>query len=212
MTLRALLREVEPGWYAGAADLDGAGIAPEVLARAQDSALGRRMLARWLLGDGATHLLAPSADGALAAVAQRWPRTRLAGLLRDLGTLAHAPVIRAEVRREPVRRLKQALGKNYLLPLDAGIWDGRVDKPVFAQLARALEQVLATQDDDAVALFAVLDAQGLVELVAWGQQRDPALAEWAALLHPRVATGHAHLPEKPVWKLLDHHQTRTRAA
>lgn len=212
MSLRALLREVDPSWFAGTADPAAAGVAAEVLIRAQDSALGRRMLARWLLHDGASHLLAPSADGAVAGVAQRWPRPRLAGLLRDLGTLAFAPVIRAEVRREPVRRLKQALGKNYLLPLDAGIWDGRVDKMVFARLAHALEQALAVQGDDAAALFAVLDAQGLAELVAWGQQRDPALAQWAAVLHRRVDVEHAHLPEKPVWKLLDHHQTRAKAA
>ena len=46
-------------------------------------------------------------------------------LSRDLGALAFAPAIRAEVRREPVRQLKRALGNSYLLALDKQVWDGR---------------------------------------------------------------------------------------
>ena len=60
------------------------------------------MLVRTLPATLTTTLLAPRPDGALAAAVVRWPRARLATLLRDVGALAYAPVIRAEVRREPV--------------------------------------------------------------------------------------------------------------
>lgn len=212
MGLQALLRDVDPGWYAAAdgGAPDDATFAPQLLARAQDSALGRRLLARCLIDAGISHLLAPTADGSVGAVARRWPRTRLALLLRDLGTLAFAPAIRAEVRRTPVRRLKHALGKNYLLALDAGIWDGKVDKTVAARLTDALDAALDAVEDDAAdgALFALFERKGRDELLAWAGTHDPALAEWIALQRPRAAPGTAHLPPEPLQFLLEHHQSR----
>src|SRR5690554_5079176 len=122
MSLRALLAEVDPGW------LDDAGVAmdPSLVEQARDSALGRRMLAGWLAAGPAISLLGPDPSRDPDAVRSRWRRTRVEALCRDLGILAHAPAIRAEVRREPVRRLKAALGNSYLLALDQSVWDGKL--------------------------------------------------------------------------------------
>jgi len=214
MSLQAVFAEIHPDWY-GQADGDGpesAPPSPELLQRARDSALGRRMLARWLMRDvgigGA--LLAPRPDGALAAAVVRWPRARLATLLRDVGALAYAPVIRAEVRREPVRLLRRALGNSYLLALDKQVWDGQVPPPVAARLRAALATTLAGTPD-AAALHALLDHQGRCELHAWAAQVDPALAEWVLLQSPREAPVAAHLPGQQVQFLHDHHLARARA-
>src|SRR5690554_5982680 len=123
MSLQALLAEVDPSWYARA----GEPLDPRLLARARRSRLGRRLLARTLLDAGAAGaLLAPRPGAPTPTTLTRWPRAKLARLVRDLGVLAYAPVIRAEVRREPVRRLKRALGGSYLLPLDPTVWDAKV--------------------------------------------------------------------------------------
>ncbi|MFD1299916.1 hypothetical protein ACFQ4Q_25160, partial [Lysobacter gummosus] len=53
--LRTILTEVDPSWHGTGNDR----IAPELLAAARDSAIGRRMLARWLAANDAPALLAP---------------------------------------------------------------------------------------------------------------------------------------------------------
>ena len=203
MTVQALLAEVDPSWYG---ELD-----PDLLTPARDSRLGRRLLARWLAAGPAATLLAPSPGEGAIATAARWPRASVAALVRDLGALAYAPAIRAEVRREPVRRLKQALGNSYLLALDNTVWNGRVDPAVGKRLAAGLDSALAANDDDA-ALFALLDRQGRAEFDEWARAGEPALGEWARLQQPQDAPlDPAHLPEKPILRVYAHHQARVAA-
>jgi hypothetical protein len=215
MSLQAVFAEIDSDWY-HQPDADGrepARLSDGLLQHARDSVLGRRMLARWLMGDGGIggELLAPRPDGAIAAAIMRWPRARLAALLRDLGALAHAPAIRAEVRREPVRQLRRALGNSYLLALDKQVWDGTVPASSAASLRAGLGAALAGGPEDA-ALHALFDHQGRGELQAWAVQHDPALAEWVLLQYPRESAAAAHLPQQQVKFLHDHHLARARAA
>lgn len=211
MSLQALLAEVDPSWFArGGEPLD-----PSLLGPARRSPLGRRLLARTLLDTGsAGALLAPRPGAPTPTAVTRWPRARLARLVRDLGVLAYAPVIRAEVRREPVRRLKQALGSSYLLPLDPSVWDARVTPEVQRALQNQWERVLdqTLQGNDDQPLHALFDRQGRGELRRWAAQRDAPLGEWAALLHPREDACPGHLPEKPVLVVATHHETRKETA
>jgi len=206
MALQALLAEVDPSWYDT--------LEPELLSRAQDSRLGRRLLARWLAAGAASQLLAPAPGGGANDVVARWPRASVEALTRDLGALAFAPAIRAEVRREPVRRLKQALGNGYLLALDNTVWNGRVDPAVGKRLAGALHQALADDaaGEDDTSLHALLDRQGRAELNEWASNNERALAEWARLQQPSDAVFEtAHLPEKPLLRVYSHHQSRQAA-
>lgn len=209
MSLRALLGEVDAGWF----DDAGSPLDPALAARARDSALGRRLLAAWLAAGPAAALLAPDPSRTPDAIRSRWRRTRIDALCRDLGVLAHAPQIRAEVRREPVRRLKAVLGNSYLLALDGTVWDGRLPpdalQPLAAGFRGALEATLS--GDDPAPLHALFDRQGRAELQAWADRRDPALADWCRLLHPPAdgaAPATAHLPEKPVLRVYTHHESR----
>ncbi|TWH99405.1 hypothetical protein IP90_03144 [Luteimonas cucumeris] len=206
MALQVLLAEIDPGWHGG--------LEPELLSRANGSRLGRRLLARWLAKAAAATLLAPAPGDGPIGVVLRWPRAGVAALTRDLGALAFAPAIRAEVRREPVRRLKQALGNSYLLALDNTVWNGRVDPATSQRLATGLAQALTSDasGDDNTALYALLDRQGRAELDEWARSHDPALGEWARLLQPGDAVSDpAHLPEKPLLRVYTHHQSRRAA-
>jgi len=210
VTLQALLAEVEPDWFRDA----GEPLPADLLRRARASRLGRRLLARGLLADGAVDaLLAPRPGHDPATLATRWPKPRLERLTLDLGVLAHAPAIRGEVRREPVRRFKRALGNSYLLALDPSVWDAQVPPTLLRRLGADLEQALASggADGDA-ALLALFARQGRQELRAWASRRDPALGEWVALLHPREPALPTHLPERPVLLLCTHHETRATKA
>lgn len=206
MALQTLLAEVDPSWHDA--------LEPELLSRARDSRLGRRLLARWLAAGAASTLLAPAPGAGPLDTVARWPRAGVAALTRDLGTLAYAPAIRAEVRREPVRRLKQALGNSYLLALDNTVWNGRVDPTLAARLSAGLEQALAADaaNENQAALYALLDRQGRAELNEWANSHERALAEWSRLLQPRDAGfDPAHLPEKPLLRVYAHHQSRRDA-
>lgn len=209
MSLQALLAEVDPSWFARA----GGAIDPRLLASARRSRLGRRLLARTLLDAGAAGaLLAPRPGASTPTAVTRWPRAKLARLARDLGVLAYAPMIRAEVRREPVRWLKRALGGSYLLPLDPTIWDAKVAPEVHRRLQLQWEPMFAdAQARDDAALQALFDRQGRGELRRWAALRDAPLGEWTALLHPREEAAPGHLPEKPVLLLATHHETRRDA-
>lgn len=212
MTLQALLSEVDPGWFAR----NGEPLDARLLASARRSRLGLRLLARTLLEAGAAEaLLAPRPGAPTPTAILRWPRAKLGRLMRDLGVLAYAPLIRSEVRREPVRRIKKALGGSYLLALDPTIWDARVDRHVHDRLRRewdALFAGLLERPEDDTALFGMLERQGRSELRRWAAQRDRPLGEWVALLHPPEEPLPAHLPEKPVLLLATHHETRREAA
>lgn len=209
MALQALLAEVEPGWYAEGEDVPDGGL----IAAARDSALGRRLLAGWLAAGAGSALLAPSPDrDTSTALPERWPRARLAALVNDIGVLAYAPAIRAEVRREPVRRLKAMLGNSYLLALDRTVWDGRLEPALVARLAIEFGEALAVAGQDEDALHALFNRQGRHELQAWARRRDPALADWSALLEPRERPRTAFLPEKPVLRVYTHHEMRAVAA
>lgn len=208
MRLQALLADVDPAWHAQGGDtLDAV-----LRERARDSVLGRRLLARALAEGPASRLLAPSPDPASTrALTRLWNRRRLGALQRDLGTLAYAPAIRAEIGREPVRRLKATLGNGYLLALDRSVWDGKVDAAVQSQLAADLADVLGRPGELGTALWPLFDLQGRAELQAWAAQRDPVLAEWARLIEPPESLPSAHLPEKPVLVVHTHHQARAVA-
>jgi hypothetical protein len=211
VSLQTVLAGIEPAWFAGA---DGATPDPALLARARDSRLGERILARWLAAGPAAALLAPTAQREVGGAALRWPRTRLGPLLRDLGVLSMAPAIRAEVGRDPVRCLKHALGSSYLLALDRSVWDGRVPAASAAALAEALRAALTTDrgldTPGHDALYALLDHHGRSELRTWAREHDPALGEWVALLHPRENALPSMLPDPQVRLLHEHHLARER--
>lgn len=199
--LRTILAEAHPSWF---------GVEPALIEPARQSVVGRRLLARWLLAESAGALLAPMPGDAFGACALRWSRERVARMSRDLGALAFAPAIRAEVRREPVRRLKLALDTSYLLALDRTVWDGKADPVVASRLSRRLDQTLAADPERNDALFALLDHQGRGELRAWALRHDPALADWAMLLRPREDAADAHLPRAPVERVYAHHLARAQ--
>lgn len=210
MSLQALLGEVDARWYGE----EGAALDATLAGRARASALGRRLLASWLAEGPAAALLAPAPGRDPAALARRWTRARVGALCRDLGVLAFAPMIRAEVRREPVRRLRAALGNSYLLALDRTVWEGRLasglQEAAAPRFAGALKAALAAGDD--APLYALFDAQGRAELEAWARRREPALADWCALLHAPADAAAAWLPEKPVLRVYTHHEARAPAA
>ncbi len=209
MSLQTVLAEVEPGWYAGT---DGDSPDPALVRRARASALGERILARWLMQGHAAALLAPQPQREIAAAAVRWPRARLAPLLRDLGVLAMAPAIRAEVGRDAVRRLKQLLGNSYLLALDRTVWDGRVAAETLMYLGAELATALKSDAADGAAVYALLERHGRAELRAWAAEQDPALGEWITLLQAPEAEVATVLPAKQVQLLHEHHLARARAA
>lgn len=210
--LRSLLAEVDPRWL----DHGGAPLDAALARQARDSVLGRRLLGAWLAAGPAAALFAPDPSRDAGAIAMRWTRPRVAALCRDLGVLAHAPPIRGEVRREPVRRLKAALGTSYLLALDQSVWDGRLPPEPQQEATEAFRAALeaAIAADDPTALLELFDRQGRAELHAWATRRDPALADWCRLLHPPGAAGEARarLPEKPVLRVYTHHETRGTGA
>lgn len=207
MSLEALLVEVHPRWHhAGEACIDTA-----LLERARSSRLGRRLLAGALADGPASRLLAPS-PGGFRALITRWSRPRLDALHRDLGVLAYAPAIRAEVGREAVKRLKAHLAGSYLLALDRSIWDAKVERELHSRLTSALDAALTAAVSSPDALFDLLARQGRSELQAWADHREPALADWARLLHPPTDLPPAHLPEKPLLVVHAHHQNRAIAA
>lgn len=211
MALRTILTEVDPSWHGAGTDT----IDPELLVSARQSPLGRRLLARWLAAD-APALLAPQPGEGFGAAARRWPRARMARLVRDLGALAYAPAIRSEVRREPVRRLKQALDNSYLLALDSLVWDGKVQAQLGAQLSAELDAALRASETDQL-LFDLLDGRGRTELRVWAERRDPGLADWSRLLLPRLtheasASLGTHLPPEAVERLYAHHGARPLTA
>ena len=195
MSLRALLSEVDPGWLEHA----GTPLDPALAARAGNSALGRRLIGAWLAEGPASSLLAPDPVRDPGAIRRRWARPRLDALCRDIGILAHAPPIRAEVRREPVRRLRAAQAAIRALPPDR-------QRALIADFDQALAAAMAS--DDAAPLFAIFDRQGRSELRAWARRRDPPLADWCRLLHPPDDDLPAHLPEKPVLRVYTHHESR----
>ena len=212
MSLQTVLAEIDPGWYAVAGEPV---IEPALLARARGSALGERLLARWLLTAGhAGALLTPTPEREIGNEAVRWPRARLQPFVRDLGVLAFAPAIRAEVGRDTVRQLKQALGNSYLLALDKTVWDGRVDTQAATRMNAAWRGAVSGGDPEHAILFALLDRQGRSELRSWESQEARALGEWAALLHPREDTkpDGAVLPAAQVRLLYEHHLGRARSA
>lgn len=206
MSLQVVLGQVDAGWFD---DID-----PTLVTQAVGTPLGRRLLARPLLRDDASDLLAPSPDG-IGSIARRWPRVRLDALVRDLGALSFAPAIRSEVRREPVRRLRHALGNSYLLALDQRIWDGKVDAPVTARLLAVLDSALDADVQHNRALLAMFDAQGRDELWSscqMGAASDRALGQWLTLGNPPAVRGLAHLPQRAVTMLATHHASRDLSA
>lgn len=205
MALQALLGELHPDWHAGSAP------DPQLAAHARGSALGRRLLLRALPPDVMDGLFAPAPGGGPhSTIRQRWPRARLQALVRDLGVLALAPMIRAEVRREPVRWLRRTLGNSYLLALDPAVWDGRVERDVHARLSTQWEALLAAPGflSDAALLGDLLDRQGRGELRAWALRRNRPLADWTRLLHADESPAPAHLPEKALLLVVSHHEGR----
>ena len=206
MSLEALLAQVDPRWHGAGEDSADAAL----LQQAQTSRIGRRLLAGVLAEGPGRHLLAPSPDG-FAGLVARWNRARLDALHRDLGVLAYAPAIRAEVGRDVVKRLKAALAGSYLLALDRSIWDAKVDAARQSTLSASLTTALRTGDAFGARFDEALALQGRAELQAWARQREPALADWAQLLHAPGELPVAHLPEKPLLVVLTHHQSRAVA-
>jgi hypothetical protein len=209
VSLPTVLAEIDPGWFATGAD---DAVDPGLIARARASALGERLLGRWLAAGPGAALLAPTPQREIGRVSARWPRERLGPFLRDLGVLAMAPVIRAEVGRDAVRRLKQALGNSYLLALDRTVWDGRASLDTVTAMGGRLKTALSGDAAGHALLYALFDRQGRSELWAWAQDNDRALGEWAALLHPREERLVVVLPPAQVQMLNDHHLKREASA
>ena len=193
--LGTLLAEVDPQW------LDG--VDPALAAAGRQSRLGRAVLLRCLAAPTGA-LLAPSPEPVLDRTARTWPRTRLEPFLRNLGVLSFAPAIRAEIGREPVRRLKETLGKRYLLALDRQMWDGQVPPALQARLQQRLAEAVAAPEPGP-ALLALFARQGRAELRHWAGTHDAALAEWTQLLHAADPEPRAHLPAGAVARLHAHH-------
>lgn len=206
MTLQAVLAGVDPSWYATPGDT----AEPALLHDAGQRPVGRRILVRWLSANAGS-LLAPNSAGEVGVAAARWPSQRLSPLLRDVGILAYAPAIRGEVRREPLRRLKSAIGNGYLLALDQTVWDGKVDPPLSMSMTAVLGDALLIGPGRDEHLHALFDAQGRAELRMWADKRDPALAAWVALTRPLETPASAHLPEKAMLRVFTHHETRAVA-
>lgn len=201
MSLQPLLAEVDAAWFR---DVD-----PRLAQKAKRSPLGQRMLSVWLMHDHAPTLFTPTPARNFGGIAEKWSRSRLAWLVRDLGILAYAPAVRGEVRRDPVRRLRNLLGNSYMLALDRSIWDGKVAPALEHRLSSTLGVVVAStanRDDD---IWELLELQGLQELRHWAVRHEPELAEWAKLMAPPLPEGVAHLPPEPVRMLHDHHVART---
>lgn len=208
MPLQGLLSDVHASWYAGGGE---PGFDRELAALARRSALGQRLLLRGLPPMFMDGLFAPRPGGSLhRATLRRWPRERVRALVRDLGVLAHAPLIRAEVRREPVRWLRKVLGNSYLLALDRTVWDGAVDRATLARMSAAWEAMVADPGflSDPAPLGALLDRQGRSELYVWSSRRDRPLADWMRLMHDDEPLQPTHLPEKAVLVVATHHETR----
>ena len=201
--LGSLLTEIDPHWLQG--------IDPALLAAGRESRLGRQVLLRCLAQAPVSALFAPAPEPVLDRVAAAWPRQRLDSFLLNLGVLAFAPAIRAEIGREPVRRLKAALGKRYLLALDRQMWDGQVPAALLARLQLGLAGALS--DPDPLArLQAMFAGHGRAELRQWGAVHEPALADWALLLYPADPAARGHLPAGAVARLHAHHAVATSDA
>lgn len=194
--LRTLLAEIDPHWLAG--------IDPALLTAGRESRLGRQVMLRCLEQAPASALFAPAPEPAVDRIAAAWPRERLDAFLRNLGVLAFAPAIRAEIGREPVRRLKETLGKRYLLALDRQVWDGQVPPTLLARLQARLAEALAGPDPAAV-LPAMFARQGRAELRHWAATHEPPLADWVLLLYSGDPGARAHLPAGAVARLHAHH-------
>lgn len=208
MSLPTVLAGVDPTWWAeGQASPD-----PALVSRARVSALGERVLASWLAAGPGAALLGPTPEREVGTVAVRWPREKLAPFVRDLGILAMAPAIRAEIGRDAVRRLKQSLGNSYLLALDRTVWDGKVAPGSLPAMAAALRTALPADGQGPETLYVLFDRQGRSELRAWGARHDRALGEWIALLYPREPDLPALLPAGQVQLLHEHHLARERGA
>lgn len=208
MALQALLGDLHPDWLSGHAP---DGLDRQLSGAAPASPLGRRMLLRSLPAEVMDGLFGPAPGAGIAVgMRYRWPRARLQALVRDLGVLAHAPLIRAEVRREPVRWLRRSLGNSYLLALDRSIWDGHMEREAHARLSSRWEALLADPRflSDPDLLGEVLDFQGRGELLAWAQRRNRPLADWARLLHAPEDAAPAHLPERALLVVVSHHEGR----
>lgn len=204
MSLQAVIAEIDPAWFVP----EGESLDPALLTRARSSRIGQRLLARWLAGDHAGALLGPTPQRDVGAAARRWSRRTIQALTRDLGVLAMAPAIRAEVGREPVKRLKHALGNSYLLALDPTIWDARVPAAVTIGLVAELRDALAADPTGPELIYALFEYRGRSELRAWARNADPALGEWTALLHAREPELAAVLPAAQVQMLREHHLAR----
>lgn len=211
MSLQTVLAEIEPVWLQGTGEQR---IPDDLMRIARGSALGERILARWLMADGGGALLAPNPQREVGLAAVQWPRQRLQKLIRDVGVLASAPAIRAEVGRNAVRKLKAALGNSYLLALDRTIWDGEgVNRAAAIKSAERLSAALQ-QDDPSTfdRLYAFLDWQGRCELRHWGAQHNTGFGQWVTLLHAQEAEMLAILPADQVKLLYEHHSDTTRAS
>lgn len=208
VSLQTVLAEIEPAWLTAE---PAQPIPFDLLARARSSALGERILARWLLAGHGAALLAPNPQREVGLEAVQWPRPRLAPLIRDTGILALAPAIRAEVGRDAVRQLKSALGSGYLLALDRTIWDGRpVNPPAAIKLAERMMLALRRSTASFVPLHALLDHQGRCELRHWGMQHNPAFGQWVALAHAPEQELPTMLPPAQVELLYRHHADKGR--
>lgn len=194
--LGTLLKEIDPHWLP---DID-----PGLLASGRETRLGRQVLLRCLAIAPIKALFAPSPEPVLDRVATAWPRDRLDSFLLNLGVLAFAPAIRAEIGREPVRRLKAALDKRYLLALDRQMWDGQVPPALLARLQERLGAAVSDPDPSAM-LRALFARHGRAELRQWGAIHEPALADWVLLLYPADPGTRGHLPAGAVARLHAHH-------
>ena len=168
LALRAhALIDMNPRWVPA--------VPPALLSAANATASGQRCL-RLRLARRAPTLFSSlePLEACAAAELALLPRARLAGLMLDLGTMAHAEPMRTTIARDRLQLYRQAAGDDrYRLALAT-----RAGGPLQATSLSAC----ATLAD----VRALLLAQGLCELSAWGEQ--PALRErWLLASTPSVA-------------------------
>ena len=209
MSLYTLLSEVHRDWYSKTGSAKRLiNVDAKLIEKARRTPLGQRMLARWLLAD-APNLLAPHPAG-LSNVITLWSQERINHLVRDLGILAFAPAIRAEIGREPVRILKKALGNSYLLALDKTIWDGNVSRSELAEMRAELNAVLVASDSEDHGLYQVFEKQGRSEFLRWGKTHKQQLAEWMQLQRAKEQSVTTYLPDHAVLIVFGHHESRVK--
>ena len=173
--VRRVAAEADPGWLPDwPADL---------VRRAQGSALGCRLISVRLGASAAPSLfcsLSPPPEPVLAQ--HGWlhlPQADLEEAVLDVGALAMAPAIHTVVRRDQVRRLRQALGQDRYLRVLQVAQVGEAVRPD-CDAAASLDGCIHSE----TAIVALARAYGLLEIGTVLADEHPALQQRLRIAFP----------------------------